>query len=255
MTHDIDYVTKFKSWRNVFSAVKRGENSFFEAARLYKESKENRSTDPYWTMLEMLNLNNDAGVETQFYFMADRTNTRFDRNDYKVSDIDIKELITELKINGASIGLHPSYETYLDGDQIKREKALLEEVAGQEIVLSRQHYLRYQDPETFKLLAKAGIKIDSSIGPRKAVKIHGNYGKAYEIYHDDVHALQEQPFLLMDTHLLANPDKMLQEAEIAINEIKNNEGTAVIIWHNNNFETDEQKEKYKYLLRLLGSNN
>ena len=249
-THDIDFVTKYKSFRNVLGAVRR-KVKFSEAYQAYKLSKKDRTKDPYWSMLELLRENNKAGVKSQFYFKTAITNKRYDWNDYSVSDLDIKELISELKNGGAEIGLHPSIECYNDGDQIKREKELLEIAADQEIILSRQHFLRYQTPKTFELLAKAGIKIDSTLGPVNSVQVNKNNGRSFEIYNDGENSLVEQPFIMMETHLISNGKKMLQDLKEVVSKIKRNKGTAVIIWHNNNYETDYQKDLYRELLNCL----
>ncbi|MDA9773329.1 hypothetical protein N9B82_00115 [Saprospiraceae bacterium] len=249
-THDIDFVTKYKSFRNVLGAVRR-KVKFSDAYQAYKLTKKDRTRDPYWSMLELLQENNKAGIRSQFYFKTAITNKRYDWNDYEISDLDIKELISELKNGGAEIGLHPSIECYNDGDQIKREKELLEVAAEQDIILSRQHFLRYQSPKTFELLAKAGIKIDSTLGPVNSVQVNKNNGRSFEIYNDGEISLIEQPFIMMETHLIANGEKMLQDLENVVTQIKKHKGTAVIIWHNNNYETVHQKDLYHKVLKTI----
>lgn len=251
ITHDIDFVTKFKSLRNVLSAWRRGENSLSDGWQQWRKSREDRYTDPYWSMLDMMEVNQSFGIETHFYFKTAITNPKYDWNDYKVSDPDIKVVILELKNQGATIGLHPSYETYLDGDQIKREKDLLEEAAEMEIIHSRQHFLRYKMPETFRLLAQAGIKYDSSIKVGGA-DCESENGKPYEMtYEGENLGITQLPFLMMETHELAYPDAMLGSLERDVATIRRENGTAMVIWHNNSWERDEQRIIYNKMLRII----
>lgn len=253
MSHDIDFVTKFKSIRNVFGATKR-QGKFFKNYLKYTEVKLNRNNDPYWSMEEMLEQNNKYGIETHFYFMAGKTDSKYDLNDYNITDPDIKELMQSLKKNKALIGLHPSYNSYNSEEIIVREKNNLEDALGEEVVMSRQHFLRYEEPLTFKLLAKAGIKQDSSVGFRKDIGLKSKANLPYTIYKDDQVELKEQPFVFMDTHLIEKGKASLKDLKLIIDNIKAEKGVAMVIWHNNNYETLEQKELYKSVLEMIKSN-
>ena len=253
MSHDIDFITKYKSPRNLIGAIRRSPFLFSSIISEYRQSRKDKSKDPYWTLEEMLDINNSYGIETHFYFKTAITNPEFDWNTYKVSDPEIKELILNLKSKGAIIGLHPSYESYLDSDQIKREKELLEEAAEVEIIFSRQHFLRYNDPLTFQYLAEAGIKLDSSIGYTDKVGIKGSSSMPYIIYEKGKNILLEQPFLMMETHLLSDPDKLLIDLKKELIKIKKEEGVAMVIWHNNNYETKIQRGIYNEVLQLINA--
>lgn len=253
VTHDIDFVTKFKSLRNVASAWYRRENTLWQGWKQLQRSKQDRALDPYWSMLDMLKVNNSKGLETHFYFKVAVTNPKYDWNDYRISDPDIVELIRELRVQGAKIGLHPSYETYLDGDQIRREKDLLEKAVDVDVIHSRQHFLRYELPTTFKLLSDAGIKYDSSIR-YNSKDCASEFGKTYEMtYKGDDLGISQMPFTLMETHRLADPLSLLADLEKAAKEIKANKGQVVLLWHNNNFETSHQVDLYNKCCDLIKS--
>lgn len=249
ITHDIDFITKYKFPRNILGSIKRGESPI-SAIRNYRKSKQNRKFDPYYCMEEMLDVNNSYKLNTIFFFMAGATNYTYDLNDYNVSDTDVLTTLNFLIKNGATIGLHPSYESYNNFEILKTEKAKLEDAVGFEVIHTRQHYLRY-DLDTFRLLALAGFKFDSTIGPQKKIEFNDTFNKDYVIYDDNKHVLVEQPFLMMDTHMLDSPTKMLEDLNNAVVILKKNGGCARVIWHNNNFETKEQKSIYKEMLSIL----
>ncbi len=249
VTHDIDYITKYKSLRNIIGAIKRGVMPF-TAIKEYLKSKKNRTSDPYYCMEEMLEINNQYNLQSIFYFMAGKSNPTYDLNDYNISDNDVSSTMNSLVKNGAIIGLHPSYESYNDLNIISSEKNSLEQALGKEILHTRQHYLRHNQ-ETFKLLAQAGLKYDSTIGPRNTIEFNKTNNVDYIIYQDEEYSLIEQPFLLMETNLLGNPRKMLEDLNDAITELKSKGGTARIIWHNNNFVSNEQKSIYKEVLSII----
>ena len=249
MSHDIDFVTKYKSVRNIYGAVKRG-NGLFKSVSEFISSRRNIINDPYFTMKELIEINNKYNIDSIFYFMAGKSNTKFDHNDYNVDSPIIKDLIRDLKRNGAIIGLHPSYNSFNSFEILSREKKTLEDAIGSEIQFSRQHYLNH-NADTFRLLAEVGIKNDSTIGPRECVKYNSTFNREYVIYSEGELSLVEQPFLMMDTHLLSNPQKMLTDLENAVDILKKNNGTAVIIWHNNNYETLQQKELYEKVLSII----
>ena len=253
MTHDIDFVTKFKSIRNVFSAFYRGENSLSDGYQQLQRSKKDRTTDPYWTMEQMFELDQQYGIQSRFYFMTDVTNAQYDWNDYRITDKDIATTIKRLHEQGAEIGIHFSSETQDNPQQMQKEKQQLEEVLGQTVVHSRQHFLRYQYPQTFEHLASLGIQVDSSIGPNRTIEIKGDQPYTYEMTYDDGSPIgvKQQPFLMMETHLLHQPEYMLHQLSTKVEEIKQQEGEAVVIWHNNNFETRAQKDLYRKVLQIL----
>jgi hypothetical protein len=55
----------------------------------------------------------------------------------------VAEMAREMDRRGFEIGLHPSWHTCGDADELKRQKAALEKAVGKEVMSVRQHFLRY----------------------------------------------------------------------------------------------------------------
>lgn len=249
VTHDIDFITKYKSFRNILGATRRG-NGFLKSINQYLKTQKNIKNDPYYNMHQLLEINNSYQLPTTFYFMSSKSNSTYDLNDYNVNDKLVKSTIRELKENGATIGLHPSYESHSSLEIIQKEKDILEQALGEEIIHSRQHYLNLSE-NTFEYLAKAGIKYDSTIGPQKTVTVTPTYNLPYTVFENEKFKLTEQPFLMMDTHLISHPENMLSKLKSAVKVLKENDGKAVIIWHNNNFDKKEHQNLYKEVLEII----
>ena len=61
-------------------------------------------------------------------------------------------------------GMHPSWDSHEIPGQWEREREAFRELAGHAPVHSRQHFLRFRFPDTFRRLEQAGIRCDYSMG-------------------------------------------------------------------------------------------
>ena len=63
-----------------------------------------------------------------------------------------------------SIGIHPSWQSGDDPEKLKLEILKLGHIAGKQISSSRQHYIRFTLPQTYRQLIDLGIESDFSMG-------------------------------------------------------------------------------------------
>jgi hypothetical protein len=63
-----------------------------------------------------------------------------------------------------SIGIHPSWASGDNENLLGSEIETLESATGKKITASRQHYIRFTLPHTFRRLIAAGITDDYSMG-------------------------------------------------------------------------------------------
>lgn len=196
-------------------------------------------------------------IRTAFYFIAGRTNPRFDAA-YEVEHPRIRELIRNVSLRGHEIGLHPSYETYRSAEAISIERSRLAQVCAEEGVNAslkggRQHFLRWSAPDTWHNWAGAGLDYDSSVGFAEHVGFR--CGTCYEFpVFDAVRrkrlSLHERPLMVMEVSL-TSPGYMglnLESAGVCIRSIKNTcrsySGDFVLLWHNNNLNTPDMKSLF-----------
>jgi len=107
------------------------------------------------------------------------------------------------------IGLHPTWYSYNDVDELKRQKEALEKALDHEIVSVRQHYLHYDIRVTPAVHAAAGFKYDSTLGFNDNIGFR--FGTCYPWHLYDLKAEKELPImeipLIIQDGAMLNPDK------------------------------------------------
>ncbi len=125
----------------------------------------------FWNFPEWMAFERALGARGAFYFMARRgslmeyalgTPDGF----YDVRSRKYRELFRALREGGFEIGLHASFNAHKSLDQVRREKTLLEEVAGVEVRGNRHHHWRL-DPrvpeDTLRMHESVRLSYDSSL--------------------------------------------------------------------------------------------
>jgi hypothetical protein len=163
------------------------------------------------------------------------------------------------------IGLHPSYDTFLNLKQLLKEKSELENKLGYGITISRQHFLRMQSPETFRELVQAGIREDFSLAFSKAPGFRSGTAVPYFFYDlrkEETTSLLIRPTVMMDTtlihHLKLSPEAALQKIKGLIDACKQSGGDYLSLWHNSNLAYTPREnpwnnvyvQSYKYAISL-----
>jgi len=164
ITYDIDVAYKFK-----------GRNTFRTLGSTAKDILKLKLKNIYQRFITLLNIQKDpwdvynyiqemaltANLKPIFFFlMADKSPN--DRNlDHK--NPCMKSLIKKV-MKFSNIGIHPSYTSSEFPEKIAIEKERLEQICGKKIIRSRQHYLKFILPDTYRSLLAAGITEDYSMG-------------------------------------------------------------------------------------------
>ncbi|MFZ5553027.1 MAG: polysaccharide deacetylase family protein [Bacteroidota bacterium] len=190
--------------------------------------------DPYDTYDYILQ--HSGNVKRIFFFLFS-SYTKYDKN-VPVNHPQLAKLIRELARH-AEIGTHPSYYSKNDPAKIKKEKSNLEKVAGQPVINSRQHYLRFDIPDTFSHLEKTGIVTDFSMAFADHYGFRAGTSRKFPLYNlkeERITKLQIQPSSLMDATLNYychfNPGQAEEISLGILAEIKKTGGTACLHWHN-----------------------
>ncbi len=114
----------------------------------------------------MMNTCEEHGSPLAFYFIADHSGGSID-GIYSLSEPFVQDLLRTIHARGHEIGMHGSYGSFRDADQLTRERAALSracESAGvpAQIRGNRQHYLRWDSAVTPRCLDIAGFEYDTS---------------------------------------------------------------------------------------------
>ncbi len=103
-----------------------------------------------------------AVLKPYFFFLAAKKTSVYDKNNSYESKA-FRDLITYYA-NTFHLGWHPSWQSGDDTSLLNEELEWLEVVGDKKIVHSRQHYIRFSLPHTFRRLIETGIEKDFSMG-------------------------------------------------------------------------------------------
>lgn len=141
---------------------------------------------------------------------------------------------------GIKVGVHPSYRSSESLGMIAAEKKALDSVTGS-VVVSRQHYLRYRTPDTFRELIAAGVQTDYTLcrtsGTGSPTGVAFPY-RWFDLQWNAVTDLRLVPAVVMDRSLLhlghipLTASKVIQETIEAVRALG---GRFVVILHNETF--------------------
>ncbi len=213
--------------------------------------------DINYTFDRIMDISEKNGLQSAFYFKSACTDPVYDDN-YSIDHPYIRQLLRDIYQRGHEIGLHPSYLTYNDPIQTRREYERLRTVCEQENIQQnhwggRQHYLRWQVPITWRNWAEAGLNYDSTL----SYADHAGFrcGICYEFPVFDLEkrnplALIERPLIIMEGSVLGEQYMNLsgQEALSYIFMLKERclqfNGDFTLLWHNSSFTESGHWEMY-----------
>ncbi|NQZ78165.1 MAG: MarR family transcriptional regulator [Ekhidna sp.] len=198
-----------------------------------------------------------------FYFIADNPAGEID-GIYSLQESEIGDLIREIIDRGHQVGLHPSYTTYQNRNQIALEKKKLEAQfqainSHGKVELTRQHFLRFDASQTFTLLSESGFLQDSSMGYPDHIGFRAGTCKPYQMF--DLKAnkpldIIQVPLLVMEVSMLSESymglshDDALSRVSALVNQCRRYQGVFTFLWHNNQFYGDEDFKLYSNILDL-----
>ncbi|MFM1651934.1 polysaccharide deacetylase family protein [Brevibacillus sp. B_LB10_24] len=193
----------------------------------------------------MMTLSEKRGLASSFFFITDHTGGEID-GAYSVDDPWIQTLMKQIHDRGHQIGLHPSYHTFRDPNQLQREYNKLREAMdragiGQEKVGGRQHFLRWEAPTTWQIWDEAGLFYDSTLSFADRAGFRCGTCYEYSVYNVKTRRalkLLERPLIVMEGTLLDEHYLHLsrKQAKREIDKLRNRcrqfGGDFTLLWHN-----------------------
>lgn len=166
LTHDIDNIRKYKSFLKEVVRVpyeigiRQGKinpafRRFADSIKVFRGERE----DPCNTFEQLMDISEDNGVRSIFYFMADENKGR-----YKISDPKFYQTVETILARGHEVGLHPNLGTYDCYENLAIQKECFDKILGYTKYGARQHYLQWKAPDTWRIYEKVGLLHDSSLG-------------------------------------------------------------------------------------------
>ncbi|PID89125.1 MAG: hypothetical protein CSB01_03655 [Bacteroidia bacterium] len=192
--------------------------------------------DPYDTFSYQINLHKRYRLKP-VYFILFGKNGKYDKN-LSINNHTFQDLIKHLADYG-EVGIHPSYDSDKSQKILEKEIKDLEKVLKQNIVSSRQHFLKLELPATYQNLISAGIQHDYTMGYVSEIGFRAGICDPFYFYdldHEVKTKLKIYPLTIMEGTLKDYQKISVEEAENIlfnlIDEVKKVDGTFISLWHN-----------------------
>lgn len=199
--------------------------------------------DPFDAYDWLNDLHQQYKLKPHYFFLVAQQRSRFDKNPspgHKLFQNLIREIAKQCRI-----GLHPSWQSGDDVHLVQHEKQFLENVSQQPVTASRQHYIRFTLPQTYRQLIATGITDDYSMGYGSINGFRASVATPfywYDLEQEQETDLLVHPFCFMDANSYyeqqQSPEETWAELLHYYNTIKAVNGTLYTIWHNHFFGTD-----------------
>jgi hypothetical protein len=209
--------------------------------------------DPYDSFDFLDEIHQQFSLKPIYFFLLSE-GSEYDKNIDHHSSL-MKELISTIH-SKYEIGIHPSWKSHEKIDILQEEARLLKEVKK-----SRQHYIRFTLPETFRNLINVGITDDYSMGYGSINGFRASTSRSFkwfDVEKNEVSHLTLHPFCYMECNSFYEQkhtaEKALEEMLHYAKIVKKVNGNLITIWHNFSLGTAPLwkgwKEKYiEFLLK------
>jgi hypothetical protein len=260
-TYDIDSAFSFlhkEWWRNLGGALRSMARGRWGVLRQRIEVLRGKRQDPFdaYEWLDSLHLY--CRLRPYYFFLVAARCKGVDRN-LPLSSAGFQELI-QYHAAGYRLGIHPSWQSGDDEKLLREEIEWLEVIGGQPINRSRQHFIRFTLPDTYRRLLRHRINRDFSMGYGTINGFRASVASSfywYDLEKEEATELRVFPFCFMDSNSYY---KQKYTAAQAMTELlhyyrhtRKVNGLMITIWHNNFLGTDPDfagwREVYEIFLK------
>lgn len=206
--------------------------------------------DPYDT-LELFNEHVNR-KKRRIFFLLERKSNEDSRFTWRSPAL--RRLIQTLYKAGHQVGIHPSFESFLDAQQISFEKGQLEKLTAP-LDSSRQHFLKYRYPHTFRYLLEAGVRHEYSLCLFQCGGFPAGMARPFRWYDLENEAITDlflHPTILMDRSLMQyasmSPEAALEYAEQLVLMCKQFHGHFTMLLHNDALSESEEWKGWRHAM-------
>jgi hypothetical protein len=193
--------------------------------------------DPFDNFEYQLEILKKAGLKANYFVQVGKYGL-YDKN-INPENKAFQKVLRRLVEEGHSVGLHPSYDSFLNKKTIAIEKAMLENMIGQKVVKSRQHYLRFSLPQTYNDLIGLGIQEEFSMGYSEVPGFRASTSKPFYWYNltlEESTSLEIVPFSAMDVaykeFMKLMPMETVKSSYLIRHQIHDTKGCFCFVFHN-----------------------
>lgn len=265
-THDVDVPFTYLNMsfltvmRRMFGDVLRRKsikNAFQTYTNWHHVAKNELQYDPAYTFDFIMTESERRNLKSAFYFLPSSSPEIVLK--YPITLKHMQNLLTQIQNRNHEIGIHGFYGTYLNSSVFKDDVLLLQNTLErlnivQKVKGGRQHYLQWQNPETFIVWENADMEYDSTLGFADFAGFRCGTCYEYSVYDCIRHKklyLKECPLVAMECSVIDSSYMNLGLTDAALRVFKNlkeecryYKGNYVILFHNDSLIRDEQRDFY-----------
>jgi hypothetical protein len=254
LTHDVDHLDYPATYRILFADILKRRNLKLAGYHLSQYRKSGSNPYDYFDFL--MTKSEKLGLKSHFYFMASNSGLPQDPGLYTRSKRFTCK-IDEIRRRGHIIGFHPGYYTFNDPERWQAEKQLLENAVHHEIVEGRQHYLRFDIAQTFRIWDQNKMETDSTLGYADNEGFRCGTGDTFPVFDFPERTrirVKERPLIIMDGTLkqykLYSKEKMVERFRYYMLVGKKYNTDITLLFHNSSFYGEWEGYSHLYGLML-----
>ena len=169
ITHDIDHLTYMRPaflYREIVRLLLLNQARMSLGSRVrrffgYLRAVCSKQGPPKASIEKLLATEREFGVRATWFFKSGGRDKR--DAGYAADSAYLRGVYENLRADGHEIGLHPSFQSYLDPAMIAHERAALSRATGVVPSAVRQHFLRFRTPDTWNAQIEAGFRVDATL--------------------------------------------------------------------------------------------
>ena len=219
--------------------------------------------DPYDTFGFLMDVSERHGLASAFYFRAGGATDGPREPPYTLEHPWVRALLRRVHGRGHEVGFHAGFDTHCDAGRTAAEFGRLRRAAEREGIAQeawggRQHYLMWENPDTWANWDAAGLDYDTTLGFADHIGFRAGTSHPYRTF-DVVRRrplrLRERPLHVMDgtlfEYMRLAPDAALDQALAVAAECRRHGGTLTLLWHNNVLMTARHRRWYETLVAAV----
>ncbi len=190
-------------------------------------------------------------INPVFFFLLSERKTKYDHNINPKKKI-LQHLINDVK-KWCPVGIHPSFYSSEKERKIASEKKVLESLTGDTITKSRQHYLKFSLPQTYRSLLQNGIAEDYSMSFAEMPGFRAGTCTSFyffDVKENEATSLKLYPACIMESTFR---DDIIIPVKDALpifiqyfEEVNKVNGHFISIWHNDTLAANN-KQHFRWL--------
>jgi hypothetical protein len=259
LSYDIDMAWSYRHkgfMRNMGGFARSIKNGNWQQVKERWEVLRGKRKDPFdcFEWLDALHLY--CRLKPYYFFLVAHKQQGYDKN----TPLNVKQFqsLVEYYSNSYKVGLHPSWQTGDNEDLFESELEWMEDITGRAIIHSRQHYLRFSLPDTFRTLTNLGIQKEFSMGYGTINGFRASVCSSfywYDLEKDEPTTLMLFPFCFMDANAYYEQGYTPQQAYAELMQfyttVKKLNGMLVTVWHNSILGTDSSFAGWRDMFELF----